>query len=502
MADRGLPLYPLFPSFDDQPEPPAEPPSERPDHPSNDERDPRAQRPPAGTRQRPFTVTQANTAARDLLEREMGDVWIQGEITNFKSHGSGHFYFTLKDARCQVSAVMFRSVNLLLRFKPGDGVSVAARGRLSIYESRGGYQINVQWMEPLGAGSLQAAFEQLKAKLRAEGLFDPDRKRVPPALPVRIALVTSPTGAAISDILRVLKRRHAGLSVIVAPCRVQGAGAAAEIAAAVRLVNDVSARGGLYRVDVMIVGRGGGSIEDLWAFNEEIVARAIALSGVPVISAVGHEVDVTIADLVADLRAPTPSAAAEMVVKSREELLSRVEGARSRLAQAARVAVLSRRRRVDALARSRAFTRVEGSVAASRQRSDEALMRLGNASLRCLQSLSERVRLAAERMSPRGLRAQVMARRDRLKAGSDRLGRAMGSRLRAARERSASGEALLRSLSPLAVLDRGYAICQDAASGAVITDAAAVSPGDEVRVRLSRGGLAARVTTRQTTEKP
>src|SRR5678815_2829750 len=308
---------------------------------------------PAGTRSRPLTVTQANTIARDVLEDTFPDVWIQAEISNFKAHGSGHHYFSLKDARSQLNAVMFRGVNVHLRFKPADGLAVLARGRLTIYDTRGSYQMNVQWMEPLGAGSLQIAFEQLKAKLKAEGLFDPERKRPLPSLPRRIAVVTSPTGAALKDILRVLERRYAGLDVIIAPCRVQGDGSAREIADAIGIVNEISAGSGP-RVDVMIVGRGGGSLEDLWAFNEEVVARAIAASRVPVISAVGHEVDFTIADFVADLRAPTPSAAAEMVIKSREELLARVTTAGTRLSQAARYLVLSRRRRVEGLARSRA----------------------------------------------------------------------------------------------------------------------------------------------------
>jgi len=472
MPDRLLPLFGPFPD-----EPPPEPAPAAP-----------------GTRERPLTVSQANTSARVLLEESFPDIWIQGEISNFKAHGSGHHYFSLKDARCQVSAVMFRGVNLHLRFKPADGMLVLARGRLTIYEARGGYQINVQWMEPVGAGSLQIAFEQLKAKLRAEGLFEAERKRALPALPVRIAVVTSPTGAAIRDILRVLERRYAGLTVLVAPCRVQGAGSAAEIAAAIRLVNEYSSRGPGTRVDAMIVGRGGGSLEDLWAFNEEIVARAIAQSDVPVISAVGHEADVTISDYVADLRAPTPSAAAEMVVKSREELLSRVEGARARLAQSARYFVLGWRRRIEGLGRSRAFARVESALADARQRCDESMMRMGNATLTRLRTLGERVRLGGERISPRGLRTQVSSRRVALEATGGNLARAIRTLLRSRRERAGSAEAVLNSLSPLAVLERGYAICQDQRTGAVIADAAAVSTGDEIRVRLSRGRVDAKVT--------
>ncbi|HEY3174683.1 MAG TPA: exodeoxyribonuclease VII large subunit [Candidatus Polarisedimenticolia bacterium] len=448
-----------------------------------------------GTQTRPLTVSEVNTAAKELLEEAFPDVWIQGEISNFKAHGSGHFYFSLKDARCQVSAVMFRGPALHLRFRPADGLSVVARGRVTLYEARGSYQVNVQWMEPLGVGSLQLAFEQLKAKLKAEGLFEPGRKRPLPALPRRIAVVTSPTGAAIRDILRVLQRRHAGLAVLIAPCRVQGEGSAREIAQAIELVNEYSALGGERAIDVMIVGRGGGSIEDLWAFNEEIVARAIAASSVPTISAVGHEVDFTIADFVADLRAPTPSAAAEMVVSSRDELLSRVETGLTRLLQAVRYLLVRRRSRVDGLARSRAFARVEGTLAEARQRCDESMMRLGNALPSRLRDGRERVGLAVERLSPRSLRAEVAARRGRLSASADRLARAMSARVRSLRDRVASTEAVLASLSPLAVLDRGYAICQDPATGAVIADASSVSAGDEVRVRLARGRIGARVTS-------
>ena len=473
MPEPSLPLFDESPEPDPGPAAPARP----------------------GSQARPLTVWEANTAARELIEEAFPDVWIQGEISNFKAHTSGHFYFSLKDARCQISGVMFRGANLYLKFKPADGLSVVVRGRLTLYEARGSYQINVQWMEPLGVGSLQLAFEQLKAKLKAEGLFEPQRKRTLPALPRRIAVVTSPTGAAIRDILRVLQRRHAGLAILIAPCRVQGEGAALEIAKAIENVNEYSAREGGRSIDVMIVGRGGGSIEDLWAFNDEIVARAIAASAIPVISAVGHEVDFTIADFVADLRAPTPSAAAEMVVKSRDELLSSVETARARLFQAARYTVLKRRARVDGLARNRAFARVEGALAEARQRCDEAMMRLGNELLSRLRGWRERLGLAIERLSPRSLKAEVVSRRGRLSTDADLLSRAITARARLLRERVASTEAMLRSLSPLAVLDRGYAICQDATSGGVITDAAEVSVGDDVRIMLARGGIGARVTS-------
>ncbi len=450
-----------------------------------------------GTRPRPFSVSEINATARDLLEDSFADVWVQGEISNFKAHGSGHFYFSLKDERSQLNAVMFRSVNLHIRFKPSDGLSVLARGRITLYEARGTYQLNTQWMEPLGIGSLQLAFEQLKAKLQAEGLFDPDRKRLIPALPKRIGVVTSPTGAAISDILRVLERRYASLHVLIAPCRVQGEGAAREIARAIEDLNAHSARSAGREpgpLDVIIVSRGGGSLEDLWAFNEETVARAIAASGLPVISAVGHEIDFTIADFVSDLRAPTPSAAAEMVIRSREELVSRVEAAWSRLAQAARVQVLNRRNQVQSLERSRAFTRVEAMLSEAQQRCDEASMRLASALLSGVRRFRERVGIAKERLSPRSLRAELAVRSGRVSAAAQILVRSVHEKIRALREQAEVGEAVLRSLSPLAVLERGYAICQEARTGKVIKDAALLSPGKEVRVRLSRGRIGARVT--------
>ena len=467
---------PSLPFFDDEPEPPVEPVTqERP-----------------GTQNSPLTVSQLNTAARELLEELFPDVWIQGEISNLKPHTSGHVYFSLKDDRSQINAVMFRSVRTHIRFKPADGQMVLARCRVTLYEARGSYQVNVQWMEPMGLGSLQLAFEQLKARLRSEGLFEEARKRPLPALPRRIAVVTSPTGAAIRDILRVLQRRYAGIQVLIAPCRVQGDGASAEIVTAIERVNRYAATA-TPPIDVMIVGRGGGSLEDLWAFNEEGVARAIHASVIPVISAVGHEVDFTIADFVADRRASTPSAAAEMVVMSRQELLARVSGLQTRLTQAARVSLLRRRARVDTLAGSRAFIRVETAVVQARQRNDEALMRLGNDLLGRLRLWRERLGIATERLSPRSLKAEVISRRGRLSAATDLLVRAMMARTLALRERTVSRGALLTSLSPIAVLERGYAICQDAMTGAVVTDASQVARGDEVRVRLWRGRLGATV---------
>src|SRR3990170_5310628 len=262
---------------------------------------------------RVLTVSQLTSEIRAVLESTLGEIWVEGEISNCRLWNTGHLYFTMKDGGSQIRAVMFRSAVRSLKFKPEDGLHVVARGRVSVYEPKGEYQLVCDQMEPRGLGALQLAFEQLKKRLQAEGLFDAARKRPLPALPRKIGVVTSLDGAAIRDIINVLRRRYANAHLVIRPTRVQGEGAALEIARALKAIGRVPG------VDVVIVGRGGGSIEDLWAFNEEVVARAIALMPVPVISAVGHETDVTIADFVADLRAPTPSAAAEIVVKAKEE---------------------------------------------------------------------------------------------------------------------------------------------------------------------------------------
>ncbi|MBF8298615.1 MAG: xseA, partial [candidate division NC10 bacterium] len=273
-----------------------------------------------------YTVSDLTTEVRALLEDSFSGIWVEGELSNFRHPSSGHMYFTLKDQESQIRVVMFRVANRQLKFQPRDGLAMLVYGALSVYEPRGEYQIVVEYMEPKGLGALQLAFEQLKERLQAEWLFDDSRKRPIPMLPGRIGVITSPTGAAIRDILQVLRRRFAGVDVLIHPVTVQGDQAAPEIVDAIRELNR---RGGL---DVLIVARGGGSIEDLWAFNEEVVARAIADSKIPVISAVGHEVDYTIADFVADLRAPTPSAAAELVVSKKDELAQRLDDLQARMA--------------------------------------------------------------------------------------------------------------------------------------------------------------------------
>src|ERR1700728_4429701 len=292
-----------------------------------------------------LTVSELTRVVREILEGRIGEVWVQGEISNLRKQSSGHHYFTLKDDRAQISCVMFaRSYGAQSKIALSDGMQVQAYGLVSVYEARGQYQLIVQLIRPRGQGLLQAKFEALKRKLQAEGLFNPDRKRALPKFPRRVALVTSSTGAAVQDMLNILKRRSPWLAIVICPVRVQGEGAAAEIS---EMIDYISLRAAEFKVELMVVGRGGGSLEDLWEFNEESVARSIYRSRIPIVSAVGHEIDFTIADFVADLRAPTPSAAAEMVVPEKAELLRQVEAAAATLAGAIESALASRRREID-----------------------------------------------------------------------------------------------------------------------------------------------------------
>ncbi|HEU4403363.1 MAG TPA: exodeoxyribonuclease VII large subunit [Candidatus Polarisedimenticolia bacterium] len=434
-----------------------------------------------------LSVSQLNALVRGLLEDNLPSVWIEGEISNLRRYPSGHTYFTLKDAEAQVAAVLFRGSATGLRFRPEDGLKVLVRGRVSLYEARGSYQVIVEAMEPAGLGALQLAFEQLKAKLLAEGLFDPSRKRPIPALPRRVGIVTSPAGAALRDILKVLDRRFAALEVVIAPSRVQGEEAAGEIVAALR---DLQRLGGL---DVVIVTRGGGSLEDLWPFNEEVVARAIAACRVPVISAVGHEVDGTIADLVADLRAPTPSAAAEMVVRSRAELVARIAADRARLLSAARLALSRLRQALGAAGAEGALESVRARLRDAMLRVDDLTSRLRDRIDRLALASSHRLEILAQRMTPRRLAERLEGRR----ASAGGLGRLLHavveSRLRRERDRMAAYGERLQALSPLAVLARGYAICRLEPGGEILSDAGAARPGDAVEVRLHRGRLGCEV---------
>src|SRR2546430_5747724 len=305
----------------------------------------------------PVSVSELTSMIRGELERRFASVWVEGEISNFRAHGSGHWYFTLKDEFAQLRAACYRSSNQRIRFRPEDGLQMRARGRLTVYEPKGEYQLIVETLEPVGAGALQLAFEQTKARLQAEGLFAAELKRPVPMFPRRVGVITSPNGAAIRDILNVISRRTRTVHVLFAPARVQGEGATGEVVRAIKFLNEFHARAlrdGRHEegIDVMIVGRGGGSIEDLWTFNEEVLARAIRTSAIPVISAIGHETDFTIADFVADLRAPTPSAAAEMVAAHESELCARLGSLTATLARSIRFRLAAERSRVQQLAYS------------------------------------------------------------------------------------------------------------------------------------------------------
>ncbi len=432
---------------------------------------------------RVLTVSELNALAQDMLEEAFPSVWVEGEISNLRRYPSGHTYFTLKDASAQVAAVLFRGSAQALPFRPEDGLKVLARGAVSLYAPRGTFQIIVDAMEPAGLGALQLAFEQLKARLLEEGLFDAARKRPLPLLPRRIGIVSSPAGAALRDILKVLSRRFANVEVVVAPSRVQGEGASFEIVEAIRSLNRL---GG---VDVMIVARGGGSLEDLWPFNEERVARAIAASDVPVISAVGHEVDVTIADLVADLRAPTPSAAAEMVVRSKEDLLERIGALRSRLLSAARLLVSRGRQDLEKAGAARARQAVRDRLRDRALELDDLTERLRAGLERRTTGARHRVALLCERLTPARLAERLLGRRAASRGLERLLWTSVTARMRRARDQAASCAERLQALSPLAVLARGYAVCRMEPGGAILKDSAAVRTGDAVRVLLHRGSL-------------
>ncbi|HXE91593.1 MAG TPA: exodeoxyribonuclease VII large subunit [Terriglobales bacterium] len=435
---------------------------------------------------RVWTVRDLIGALRTSIEREYSDVWVEGEISNFRAADSGHLYFTLKDGDAQLRLVMFRSQARLLRFRPADGMAVIARGRVTVYETRGELQLSAEYLEPKGAGALQIAFEQLKARLAAEGLFDAARKKPLPALPRTIGIVTSPQGAAIRDILNVLRRRHESVHVLIFPAQVQGEAAAAEVAAGVNYFSRAR------NVDVILVARGGGSAEDLAAFNDEALARTIAASKVPVISAVGHETDFTIADFVADLRAPTPSAAAEMVVEPKHDLERRVADLRERLARAARYRLLRARQTLTELAQHAAFARINEFLGRRQQRRDELLFRLAQAQQDLLERHRRRLDVAATRLRHYDLRGRLAGLKRELAARFAALGAAARHHLL---ERRASLDRLaaqLDGLSPLKVLDRGYALVFDAA-GNLLKDAAQLAPGDEISARLARGTIHATV---------
>ena len=428
-----------------------------------------------------YTVFDITAEIKRSLDA-LGLLRVQGEISNFKRHSSGHMYFSLKDARAQIKVAFFRNSNMYLKFRPEDGMEVIVRGRVSVYEPRGDYQLIVEYMEPVGLGSLQKAFEQLKEKLRSEGLFDENRKKTLPMLPKKVGIVTSPTGAVVRDMLRILKRRNAALDVLLFPAKVQGAGAAEEIAEGIRALNE---HGG---VDVIIVGRGGGSIEDLWAFNEESVARAIVESVIPVVSAVGHETDFTIADFVADMRASTPSNAAELVSGVREEMLMNVRALEGRLGRAIRRRIDICRMNLERLSRNRAFTVAPNKIRELAQRFDEATLRMIHGIRDRTLDARRRERLLTSRLKPVDLSRLLARKKDVLSNVRQDLTVAIRAFLNFQKTRFAVAAGKMDSLSPLGVLARGFAICRDG-EGQIVRMASDVRLGDDVRVRLASGEL-------------
>ena len=484
---------------------------------------------------RVFTVSELTGRIRDLLGRSFTDIWVEGEISNCHSAQSGHVYCTLKDDRSQIKCVCFKSQLRLIKFRPEDGLHVRARGSISVYESRGEYQLYIESMEPVGAGALQVAFEQLKKRLEAEGLFSAERKKPLPLLPGRIGLVTSPKGAAVRDVVRILRRRFHNVHLTLYPVRVQGDGAAGEIVRAIQYFHRQKL------VDVIILARGGGSLEDLWSFNEEEVARAIAACSIPIISGVGHETDFTIADFVADVRASTPSAAAELVVQTRREFDKHVADLRAALAEQMRYRILVLSRRVHELYGQPGFRRPHEMLRQQRQRSDELTARLAHGLRSQLDRSRRRYQLAHLRIRSTDLHARLSAAHKRTSDFVARLGFGLASRLESERKRfnalrlrlgsldlnariaaarlrlenrtdalAVRAERLLRSKherlahlhlqleerGPGKVLERGYAIATDA-SGQILRDSNQVAPGDTITVKLRRGRLFTEVREKQ-----
>ncbi len=438
-----------------------------------------------------YGVRELVTAVRTNLEKAFPDIWVEGEVSNYRPAESGHIYLTLKDGDSQLRVVIFRAQARLLRFRPQNGMQVITRGRITMYEARGELQLLAEYMEPMGAGALQVAFEQLKAKLAAEGLFASERKKPLPLLPRRIGVITSPRGAVIQDILNVLQRRHQSLNVLIYPAPVQGESAARELSAGVRFFNHQS-KPSAFAVDVIILARGGGSIEDLVAFNNELLARTIAASRIPVISAVGHETDFTICDFVADLRAPTPSAAAEIVIRSKQELQQTVSALNQRLRRAMQYKLLFHRQRLTSLAGRSVFARMQDALARRQQRIDDLRLRLETRMHARLGDASRRLTLALARLRQRELRQQLRLRKRELLSHLEAIAAAVRRYLARRRSRLEQASGKLDSLSPVAILERGYSLIFDA-QGNLVKNAAQLHAGDAIRARLARGQIDARV---------
>jgi exodeoxyribonuclease VII large subunit len=444
-----------------------------------------------------WTVRALVSAVRSHIEREYSDCWVEGEISNLRIPDSGHLYFTLKEETAQVRVVMFRSSAKLLRFRPENGLQVTVRGRITVYEDRGELQISAEFMEPQGAGALQLAFEHLKARLQAEGLFEASRKKPIPPLPQRIGIITSPQGAALRDILNILARRHHSANVLIYPAQVQGDSAPGEVMAGLRYFHQNLRRG--RPAEVIIIARGGGSAEDLACFNHEGLARAVADSKIPVISAIGHETDFTIVDFVADLRAPTPSAAAELVIRSRQEIEAQAEELYRRLERALRYRLLMARQELTERAQHGAFARMMDGIHRRQQRLDEQRFRLEKAERQLLERCHRRCENLSATIRHYDARRRLVAIRQQLQAQVANLAAATHRRLLESRGALDRRTASLEALSPLAILNRGYALVFDA-NGQLLKDAARLKAGDDLSARLARGRVRARVTAIERSE--
>lgn len=437
--------------------------------------------------QKIYTVSELNSEFRFLMESTYPSVWVEGEISNFTQATSGHYYFSLKDNSAQLKSVMWKSAHRFMRWKPKNGMKVLVHGRVTVYEPRGEYQIDIIQIVPHGKGDLFAAFEQLKEKLQTEGLFDPKRKRPIPMLPKKIGIITSRQGAVIRDILNVLNRRYANLHVLLYPAKVQGDDAAPTIVEGIKILNRFR------DIDVLIVARGGGSLEDLWPFNEEIVARAIVASRIPVISAVGHETDTTISDFVADLRAPTPSAAAELVIAKKEELAERLIHCAKRISSDARSRILSFKHQTQTLSQHRALAGLPHKVHTLQQRVDDYEHRLRTGLTHYDQIVTRRFLMAGQKLSASQLLHLIEVKRSKLTKVLGDMKNVLENRNHSRKNALSRCAGKLDSLSPLAVLERGYSITMQQ-EGEILKYSSQTAPGQNIRVRLHRGRLICRVT--------
>ncbi len=445
--------------------------------------------PPSPPERRIWAIRDLVSGVRRQLERDYDDIWVEGEISNCRPAPSGHIYFTLKDDDAQLQVVLFRSQAILLRFRPQDGLAILARGRISVYESRGQLQLIAETLEPRGSGALQLAFEQLKARLLAEGLFDTARKRPLPTFPRSVGVITSTGGAVLHDIIKVVRRRHARLNLLVYPATVQGPGSPASVAAGIRWFN-----ANRDKVDLILIARGGGSLEDLAGFNDEALARIIAASALPTVSAIGHETDFTIADFVADLRAPTPSAAAELITTAQHRIEERIQALDSRIHRAIRYQLMLARQHFSAVSIPQIQNRLQTLIGRRTQRLDDLRRWLDLAASRRLRAPAARLVPLTARLERQDPTLRLALARRRLDAARQSLARLAPATIAVRAAHLDHAGARLQALSPLAVLNRGYALVYSA-DGTLLRDSTAAKPDSTIRARLAKGSLTATVDT-------